>query len=97
QINISTDQDIVRVAIRKERRVEFAVEGDVRYNDIRRWKIWDQVFDRPIMGMKRSESNNDFYQRTQYMERPTSKRFYFWPIYQNYLDNNPQLVQNKYW
>ena len=25
------------------------------------------------------------------------KKMYLWPIYQNYLDNNEKLVQNKYW
>lgn len=97
QINIATDQDNIREIIRKERRVEFAIEGDVRYNDIRRWKIAEDIFQTPIMGMNRSASNNSFYTRTTYMIRAFSKRNYFWPIYQTYIDNNPNLVQNKYW
>src|SRR5690606_33894467 len=51
QINLATDQDNIREIIRKERRVEFAIEGDVRYNDIRRWKIAEDIFQTPIMGL----------------------------------------------
>src|SRR5690606_17940346 len=97
QIDISTDQGTMREIIRRERRVEFAMEGDVRYNDIRRWKIAEDIFRAPIYGMNRSASNNSFYQRTAYMTRSWTKRNYFWPIYQNYRDNNENLVQNKYW
>lgn len=97
QIQVDMEQENVRELIRKERRVEFALEGDIRYNDIRRWKIAEEVFNTPISGMNRSANNDSFYQRTTYMTRAFSKRNYFWPIYQNYIDNNINLVQNKYW
>lgn len=97
QIAVGTDQETVRELIRKERRVEFAIEGDVRYNDIRRWKIAEEIFQTPIYGMNRASNNNGFYTRTAYMTRAFTKRNYFWPIYQTYLDNNTNLVQNKYW
>ncbi len=97
QIDVPTDQISVRELIRKERRVEFAMEGDIRYNDIRRWKIAEDIFRTPIYGMNRASTNNGFYTRTAYMTRSWTKRNYFWPIYQNYRDNNVNLVQNKYW
>ncbi|SHE77881.1 Starch-binding associating with outer membrane [Mariniphaga anaerophila] len=97
QVTPPTTQEAMREVIRKERRVEFAIEGDVRYNDIRRWKIGVELFKQPITGMNRSSSNNDFYTRTTYMYRPFEKKNYLWPIYQNYIDNNPNLVQNKFW
>lgn len=97
QIAIPNNKEAMREAIRKERRVEFALEGDVRYNDIRRWKIGIEIFDQPISGMNRSSSSDSFYQRTPYTTRVFDKRNYLWPIYQNYIDNNPNLVQNKYW
>ncbi|ERJ58160.1 RagB/SusD family nutrient uptake outer membrane protein [Sphingobacterium paucimobilis] len=97
QINVASDQETVRELIRKERRVEFALEGDIRYNDIRRWKIGEEIFKTPIYGMNRSANNNSFYTRTAYMTRSFGKRNYLWPIYQTYLDNNSNLVQNKYW
>ncbi len=97
QINVSTDPDVMREVIRKERRVEFAMEGDIRYNDIRRWKMAEDIFRTPIYGMNRSSTNNGFYTRTAYMTRSWTMRNYFWPIYQNYRDNNANLVQNKDW
>ncbi|MBE8721199.1 RagB/SusD family nutrient uptake outer membrane protein [Sphingobacterium pedocola] len=97
QISVQTDRETMREIIRKEKRVEFAIEGDVRYNDIRRWKIAEDIFKTPIYGMNRASSTNSFYQRTPYMTRAFSKRNYLWPIYQNYMDNNINLVQNKYW
>lgn len=87
----------MREAIRKERRVELALEANLRYNDIRRWKIAEELFKTPIYGMNRNASDNNFYKRTVYMTRSFEKKNYLWPIYQDYMDNNPNLVQNKFW
>lgn len=97
QIPVPANQNAMREAIRKERRVELAIETDVRYNDIRRWKIAEELFQTPIYGMNRNSSNNDYYRRTVYMTRSFEKKNYLWPIYQDYMDNNPNLVQNKFW
>jgi hypothetical protein len=97
QISVSTDQESIREIIRTERRVEFAIEGDIRYNDIRRWKIGEEIFKTPIYGMNRSATNDSFYTRTEYMTRNFTKRNYLWPIYQTYVENNTNLIQNKYW
>ena len=98
EIAIPSDQDEMREAIRRERRIEFAIEGDIRYNDLRRWKIAEEVFKTPIMGMNRTGTKDeDFYKRTVYMQRIFEKKNYLYPILQNYLDNNPNLVQNKFW
>lgn len=92
-------QDSMRNAIRQERRVEFACEGEIRYNDIRRWKIADRVFGQePTMGNNvYGTTDAEFYQRTVVMENVFHPKMYLWPIRQNYLDNNPSLVQNKFW
>jgi hypothetical protein len=42
-------QDQLRSVIRKERKYEFAMEG-LRLNDIRRWKIAEQVLMGPVYG-----------------------------------------------
>lgn len=96
-IPIPADQDKMREAIWKERRVEFALETDIRYNDIRRWKYAEELFKTPIYGMDKSTTGNNFYKRTVFMNRVFTKKNYLWPIYQNYIDNNPNLVQNKFW
>lgn len=92
------DQEQMREAIRKERRVEFVLEGGMRYMDIRRWKIAEEVFETPISGMNVSATTKDeFFKRVEVQKRVFTKKMYLWPIYQDYLDNNENLVQNKYW
>ena len=91
-------QDDMRTAIRKERRVEFAFEGGMRYMDIRRWKIAEEVFATPISGMNVDAAAKDgYFNRVDIQRRVFLKKMYLWPIYQNYMDNNENLVQNKYW
>lgn len=91
-------QDEMREAIHHERRVEFAFEGGMRYMDIRRWKKAEEVFETPISGMDTdAKTDANFFKRTEIQKRIFSKKMYLWPIYQNYLDNNEKLVQNKYW
>lgn len=46
----STNQAIVRKAVRVERRMEFAIEGR-RYEDLVRWKMSEKVLNRNIYGM----------------------------------------------
>ena len=94
------NQDAMREYIRKERRIEFAFERDIRYNDLRRWMIADEVFSQTPTGMNvYGRTDDDFYQRT---EAYTGKKVflekeYLWPIRLTYINNNPQLVQNKDW
>lgn len=45
------DQDKMREAIRRERRVELNCEDGIRYNDIRRWKIGEETLNRDFWGM----------------------------------------------
>lgn len=88
----------MREAIRRERRVEFALEGGMRYMDIRRWRIAEEVFQIPISGMNADGTTKDeFFKRVDIQKRVFNKKMYLWPIYQNYIDNNDNLVQNKYW
>jgi len=91
-------QDEMRKAIRKERRVELCLEGEIRYNDIRRWKIAEEIFSTPVMGMNANGTTNaTFYQRTMVSQYKFNKKMYLWPINQTYIDNNPNLVQNPFW
>lgn len=93
------DQKKTREAIRRERRIELAFENDVRYNDIRRWKIVEEVYgDEPTWGMNPwGENAETFYKRTKIMDNIFEKKMYLWPIIQDNMDNNPNLVQNKFW
>lgn len=90
--------------IAKEYRVEFAMEGKHRYDYIRRWKQASDVFKKPIYGMNQYGEDNDkigspesFYTRVEVMKRIFDEKMYLWPIRQNFIDRNPNLVQNKGW
>ncbi len=88
----------MRTAIRKERRVEFAFEGGMRYMDIRRWKVAEEVFATPISGMNvDATTKSEYFKRVNIQNRVFQKKMYLWPIYQTYMDNNEKLVQNKFW
>ncbi|MGM9768566.1 MAG: RagB/SusD family nutrient uptake outer membrane protein [Candidatus Cryptobacteroides sp.] len=98
QVAAPTDQDSMRKAIRRERRVEMACEGPTRYNDIRRWKIGVELFKTPIYGMNVGASTNDgFYRRVSYMTRAFDTKHYLWPIPQSYINKNENLIQNPGW
>lgn len=104
QIAVPVGQELIRDAIRKERRVELNSEG-TRYHDIRRWKIGDKTIDGNFYGMnffgkKLSDNDNDpdaFFKRTVYQKRLFSKKNYWIPVPQNEIDKNPNLVQNPFW
>ncbi|MFR9523506.1 MAG: RagB/SusD family nutrient uptake outer membrane protein [Rikenellaceae bacterium] len=97
-LSSSLSQDEMREAIVRERRVEFALEGGMRYHDMRRWLIAEEVFKTPISGMNTSgKTDADFFVRTDIQTRTFLKKMYLQPIPQDYIDNNSNLVQNKYW
>lgn len=97
-LDAGLSQTQMRDAIRHERRVEFALEGGTRYMDIRRWKIAEDVFKKPIQGMNiQGATPSDYFKVVDIQTRNFQKKMYLWPIYQNYMDNNANLVQNKYW
>lgn len=98
QVAAPSDQDSMRKVIRRERRVEMACEGPVRYNDIRRWKIGVDLFKTPIYGMNVGAGNNEnFCRRVSYMTRAYDAKCNLWPVPQAYINKNENLVQNFGW
>lgn len=89
-------QDAMRVAIRKERRVELAFEN-VRFFDVRRWKIAEQTDNGPIYGLNISADLPAFLQVVPFENRVFNKRHYFFPIPQKDVDTDKRLVQNLGW
>lgn len=96
-------QSSVREAIKRERKVEFALEGR-RYHDLRRWLDAAGAFSTPIVGMNvkaSSSQRSSFYTRTiinnTLTDREWSFKLYFWPIPKSVLDKNSKLVQNPSW
>ncbi|QCX37396.1 RagB/SusD family nutrient uptake outer membrane protein [Aureibaculum algae] len=92
-----SSQDALRIAIRKERRVELAFES-VRYFDARRWKIAAEVFAGSTHGLDINARNeNDFYNVVTFEERVFRQQDYLWPIPQDELNSNTSLIQNTGW
>lgn len=101
---VPSGPDEVREAIRRERRVELNNEG-IRYNDIRRWKIAEEVLNRDFFGMnfygtaKDDDPNNPaaYFVRTKYQTRVYTKKNYWYPVPLSEIEKNPNLVQNPFW
>lgn len=103
-------QDALRQRIRNEWRVEYALEGDKRQWDIRRWGIAEKVLNAPFLGLKYTMVENDpnaapedggktciLYQGENI--RLTGSRYephnLLYPIPQSERDLNPALAQNE--
>lgn len=93
---VPAGQAEMRVAIRKERRVELAFEN-VRFFDVRRWKIAEQTDNGPIKGLNINADLPDFLNVVTFETRVFSKRHYFFPIPQRDVDTDKKLVQNPGW
>jgi hypothetical protein len=84
----------MRDIIRRERLNELAFEGS-RFWDLKRWKLAETYFNKPIRGLVKDENENISI-RELYPLEYTSKN-YLWPIKISNLANNPNLVQNPGW
>jgi len=98
------NQDAMREAIRRERRIELNNEG-IRWTDIRRWKLGEEILNGPFYGMnakgtKYTHVPSDpasFFVRTKYLDRTFNKKHYWFPVPQSAIEKNPKLVQNPFW
>ncbi len=87
----------MREIIHQERLVELAFEGH-RFWDLRRWKLAEDYFAKPIRGWNiYGATPEDFYQVKNIFFRDYLMRDYLWPISQNELIRNSNLVQNPGW
>ncbi|MFO7823066.1 MAG: RagB/SusD family nutrient uptake outer membrane protein [Cyclobacterium sp.] len=77
--------------IRNERRVEFAGEG-LRYDDIIRWEIADEVLNQPALGHTRMENGEMVSLKIE--DRSFQPHNYRWPFHENSLRVEPGLDQN---
>jgi starch-binding outer membrane protein, SusD/RagB family len=90
-------KDGLREAIQRERLIELALEGK-RFWDIRRWKTAANYLSEPLSGWNILGTTNETYYRVQLLYLPTFKqRDYFFPISENALITNKNLVQNPGW
>ncbi|UZR96713.1 RagB/SusD family nutrient uptake outer membrane protein [Chondrinema litorale] len=90
-------QEAMREAIHKERRVELAFEN-VRYFDTRRWKVAETTDNGPIYGLDiNAQEVEDFYNRVSFEDRTFNKRHYLFPIPQDEVNTDKELIQNTGW
>ncbi|MDD5053126.1 MAG: RagB/SusD family nutrient uptake outer membrane protein [Sulfuricurvum sp.] len=90
-------KDEMRERIRNERRVELAFE-EHRFYDVRRWKIGEQTFGKPVTGMKIVNSGTNFtYEPYTVETRVFEAKDYRFPIPQSEIDKTTKLVQNSGW
>lgn len=77
--------------IRNERRAEFAGEG-LRYDDILRWRIAEDVLNEPAMGHSRLV--NGRLETLKIEDRSFQPHNYLWPFHENSMRVEPGLNQN---
>ena len=95
--NKYTTKDGLRQIIHQERRIELAFEGQAGW-DLRRWKETQSVLSQPIQGWTVSEEQSLNYYRARTVITPVfNVRNYLWPISDDALLHNSNLVQNTGW
>ena len=91
------DQIGMRDIIRQERMIELALEGQ-RFWDVRRWKTALSSYITPIESWSLSESDPALFYNPKILHtQKFGTRDYFWPISDDDIINNPNLVQNIGW
>lgn len=87
----------LREIIHREELIELAFEG-ARFWDLRRWKEAPQEYVKPIQGWDIEQSATSLYYRKRLIFSPRfGLKDYFWPIRDNTILNNRNLVQNIGW
>jgi starch-binding outer membrane protein, SusD/RagB family len=99
-----TDPDKLREIVRRERRVEFCFEPEIRWMDIHRWGIASEVINKKFYGMKLTDDPANYtaypVDATGHLFSIDKTGFYvspkndLWPIPQSEIDINPNLKQN---
>ena len=90
-------QEGMRSIIQQERMIEMSFEG-ARFWDLRRWNLAKKYMNKPIRGWNVLENSlNDYYTIGTIYNVSFSEKDYLWPISENELVNNPELVQNPGW
>lgn len=90
-------KDGMREIIHRERMIELAFEGQ-RYWDLRRWKLLKSYMNRPIEGWNvLGRTTEEFYNLQTVAEPKFEEKDYLWPIRQENLLKNKNLIQNPGW
>ncbi|MEO7212612.1 RagB/SusD family nutrient uptake outer membrane protein [Mucilaginibacter sp.] len=92
-----TTKDGFRQIVHQERRIELCFEAQSGW-DLRRWKELQNVLSQPIQGWSVYESQPaNYYQPHTVFTSVFGLRNYLWPIKDQDITVNSNLVQNTYW
>lgn len=92
-----SSKDGLREIIQRERLIELVFEGK-RFWDLRRWKVAENYLQRSVNGWDIAQREAVNYYRVKPIYTSSfSLKDYFWPISENSLIVNPNLVQNPGW
>ncbi len=87
----------MRLRIRNERRIELCFE-EHRFFDVRRWKLGEQYFNKPVRGVKITGDAEPYtYTYFTVQDRTFSDKMYRFPFAQTQLAKAPSLDQNTGW
>lgn len=90
------DQDLLRDIVRRERLLEFYLEGS-QFWDIRRWKVADKYLAIRERGMNTLATTMEEFVQVQelpYIYKFATPKNYLMPIPQSEINKNPNLIQN---
>ncbi|MPN64738.1 hypothetical protein SDC9_212515 [bioreactor metagenome] len=90
-------QEGLREIIHQERLIELCLEGK-RFWDLRRWKTAREVLNQPIQGWSLFNTNNaEIYKPLTIFNQRFGLKDYFWPIGEDELTRNTNLIQSLGW
>ena len=92
-------KDQMRARIQNERRVEFCFE-EMRFFDVRRWKLGTTYFNKPITGVKitvDAAKKPVSFEKITIENRLWDEKMNLYPINQNEIYRASKLVQNPGW
>ncbi|MBR0533027.1 MAG: RagB/SusD family nutrient uptake outer membrane protein [Bacteroidales bacterium] len=93
----ASSQEDLRKAVRHERMVELALEGN-RFFDVRRWKIAEQVCTTTkVEGIQYVDENGKLVTWSEDFPKKFTAKDYLWPIPYNERQLCPGLTQNDGW
>lgn len=96
-IDVSVSREALRELIRHERKIELAFE-EHRHLDLRRWKIAEDVLNKPVRGLTITLENGSYsYEQKVAQTRVFRPEMYLYPIPRTEINRNNSLTQNTGW
>ena len=94
---VAPNKIAMRQRIQNERRIELCFE-EHRFFDVRRWKLGEEFFNKPVTGVKITGDSAPFhYNYFTVQERTFSEKMYRFPFAQTQIAKAPNLEQNPGW